>query len=142
MWLLQFEQTGKVDFALPLGIPNKENLPEGAVARLGDVRFKNFGRPTSIAFSTDSKMLAIGCWDGTLMVWSIPDRQLAFPNAGAYRTDQRRCVFAGRQNGRFRRQRQGDSHLASNSGVQTRSIGAKCRKSWASSSPLMGRSLP
>lgn len=53
-----------------------EKLPAGAVARLGTVRFQNFGRIFAVAFSADRRTLAAGSWDGTITLWDISTRQL------------------------------------------------------------------
>jgi hypothetical protein len=47
---------------------SNENVPPGVMARLGPMRTANFGRVMALAFSSDSRQLAAGCWDGT--VWS------------------------------------------------------------------------
>jgi hypothetical protein len=44
-------------------------LPPGAIARLGEVRYRNVGRVFSVAFSPDSKTLAAGAWDGSVRLW-------------------------------------------------------------------------
>jgi WD40 repeat protein len=44
-------------------------LPDGAIARLGNSRFLNFGRVFSVAYSPDGKLLAAGAWDGSFRVW-------------------------------------------------------------------------
>lgn len=46
-------------------------LPPGAIARLGEVRYRNVGRAFSIAFSPDGKSLAAGAWDGSLRLWDV-----------------------------------------------------------------------
>jgi len=55
----------------PAPVPVKEGLPEGVIARLGDIRFRNFGRPFSLVFSPNSKLLVAGAWDGTISCWNV-----------------------------------------------------------------------
>src|SRR5262249_32036369 len=44
-------------------------LPPGAVARLGDLHFRQGGSVLSVAFSADGKKVASGGWDGRVYVW-------------------------------------------------------------------------
>src|SRR5262249_43454886 len=46
-------------------------LPEGAVARLGTLRFRPGERVNAVASSPDGKRLAIGS-DRTLTLWDVP----------------------------------------------------------------------
>jgi WD40 repeat protein len=62
--------TGLLGLASPLLAQAKgDALPPGAVARLGEVRYRNVGRVFSIAFSPDSRTLAAGAWDGSIRLW-------------------------------------------------------------------------
>jgi RNA polymerase sigma factor (sigma-70 family) len=47
-------------------------LPEGALARLGTVRFRHGRTVTAISFSPDGKRLVSGDMDGTLRLWEVP----------------------------------------------------------------------
>jgi WD40 repeat protein len=49
----------------------KEELPAGALARLGTTRFQNFGRTWSVCFAPDGKTVAAGTWDGLVIVWDV-----------------------------------------------------------------------
>ncbi len=50
-------------------------LPPGAVARLGEVRYRHVGRIFALAFSPDGKTLAAGGWDGSLRLWDVATRE-------------------------------------------------------------------
>jgi hypothetical protein len=59
-------------FDLPVQAqPKGDALPEGAVARLGEVRYGHVGRVFSIAFSPDGKTLLAGAWDGSIRLWDV-----------------------------------------------------------------------
>jgi hypothetical protein len=53
-----------------------EVLPAGAVARLGEARFIDHGRPSTLAFSRNGAALAVGGWDGTIQVWDLQTKKL------------------------------------------------------------------
>src|SRR5262249_32705397 len=44
-------------------------LPEGAIARMGTVRFQHGRLVSSVAFSRDGKTLLSGSYDGTVRLW-------------------------------------------------------------------------
>ncbi|HEY7158441.1 MAG TPA: WD40 repeat domain-containing protein [Gemmataceae bacterium] len=48
-----------------------DGLPSGAIARLGEVRYRNVGRVFSLAFSPDGKTLLAGAWDGSIRLWDV-----------------------------------------------------------------------
>jgi hypothetical protein len=58
-----------------LAQPREEALPPGALARLGEVRYRNVGRVFSLAFSPDGKILAAGAWDGSIRLWDVATRR-------------------------------------------------------------------
>ena len=57
-------------------------LPEGAIARLGKVRYPHVGRVTSIAFSPDGNTLVAAAWDGSIWFWDLKTRQEIRHHAG------------------------------------------------------------
>jgi len=61
---------------VPSGLAQPEDtLPSGAVARLGEVRYRHVGRIFALAFSPDGKTLAAGGWDGSLRLWDVATRK-------------------------------------------------------------------
>jgi WD40 repeat protein len=57
-------------FVFPVpGQTQDDSLPPGAIARLGEVRYRNVGRVFSLAYSPDGKTLVAGAWDGSLRAW-------------------------------------------------------------------------
>jgi WD40 repeat protein len=57
-------------FVFPVpGQAQDDSLPPGAVARLGEVRYRNVGRVFSLAYAPDGKTLVAGAWDGSLRSW-------------------------------------------------------------------------
>jgi RNA polymerase sigma factor (sigma-70 family) len=46
-----------------------EPLPEGAVGRIGEMRFRQGGALSDLAFSHDGKLLASAGWNGVICVW-------------------------------------------------------------------------
>jgi WD40 repeat protein len=50
---------------------SQDNLPPGAVARLGEVRLTHSGQVDGLAFSPDGKLLATAGGDGILRVWDV-----------------------------------------------------------------------
>src|SRR3954471_7193777 len=46
-------------------------LPDGAVARLGTVRWRQAGTLSCVAFSADGKILASGSRDGQVYLWEV-----------------------------------------------------------------------
>src|SRR5207249_189362 len=59
-------------------------LPEGAIARLGTVRWRHGGKVQSVTFGPDGKTLASASWDGSVRLWEAgTGRELAtFPERG------------------------------------------------------------
>jgi WD40 repeat protein len=57
------------------GQARSDALPPGAIARLGQVRYRNVGRVFSVAFSPDGKTLVAGAWDGSIRLWDLATRQ-------------------------------------------------------------------
>ena len=51
--------------------PKDDVLPPGAIARLGEVRYRGVGRVFSIAFAPDGKTLLAGAWDGSIRLWDV-----------------------------------------------------------------------
>src|SRR5262245_18276399 len=46
-------------------------FPPGAIARLGEVRYRHVGRVFTIAFAPDGKTLLAGAWDGSIRLWDV-----------------------------------------------------------------------
>jgi dipeptidyl aminopeptidase/acylaminoacyl peptidase len=56
----------------PVQAQSKDDpLPAGAIARLGETRYRNVGRVFSIAFAPDGKTLLAGAWDGSIRLWDL-----------------------------------------------------------------------
>lgn len=49
-------------------------LPEGAVARLGTIRFRHGGRVGALAYTPDGKRIVSGSGDGLVRVWDLEGR--------------------------------------------------------------------
>lgn len=57
---------------LPIRAESKDDtLPDGAFARLGEVRYRHVGRVFALAFAPDGKTLLAGAWDGSLRLWDV-----------------------------------------------------------------------
>ena len=54
----------------------KHSVPDGAIGRLGEARFLNYGRVFALAFSPDSKLLGGGSWDGVMQLWDVKTQNL------------------------------------------------------------------
>jgi WD40 repeat protein len=82
----------------------KEAAGDRPLARLGEPRFRNFGRPFALAFSPDGKRLAVASWDGSLTWWDVAARRplrqweahLGPVSAVAVAPDGRSLASAGR----------------------------------------------
>jgi WD40 repeat protein len=64
--------------AAPLILQAQEDLPDGAIARLGSTRFRHVGWITAIAYSPDGRELATGCIDGHLRMWDVATGRLSW----------------------------------------------------------------
>lgn len=53
-------------------------LPEGAIARLGTIRFRSGAQVFSVAYSPDGRLLATSGYDGTVCVWRTADGKEVF----------------------------------------------------------------
>lgn len=51
--------------------PADDTLPPGAIARMGEVRYRHVGRVFSLAFAPDGKTLLAGAWDGSIRLWDV-----------------------------------------------------------------------
>jgi len=76
-WLLVLGTAASVP-----GLAEDEPLPEGAIARLGKVRYPHVGRVSSVGFSPDGNTLTAAAWDGSIWVWDLKTRQEIRHHAG------------------------------------------------------------
>ncbi len=53
-------------------------LPPGAVARLGTMRLRHPNSVQALAFSPDGKLLASGCYNGTVRLWEVSTGKRVF----------------------------------------------------------------
>lgn len=59
-------------FVLPVqALSPDDALPPGAIARLGEIRYRHVGRVFTIAFAPDGKTLLAGAWDGSIRLWDV-----------------------------------------------------------------------
>lgn len=55
--------------------PKDDALPAGAIARLGEARYRNVGRVFSVTFAPDGKTVLAGAWDGSIRLWDVAARK-------------------------------------------------------------------
>lgn len=65
------EEKGKQDKLPPREGGTTEVLPPGAIARLGDTRFRHGAAPTCILFAADSQRVISGGQDGAVRIWDV-----------------------------------------------------------------------
>jgi WD40 repeat protein len=79
-------------------------LPDGAVSRIGSIRFRHPRGLTALALSPDEKVLAVGQMDGPVVLWDLPEGTRKGklegtahgPNSLAFSTDGKWVASAGR----------------------------------------------
>src|SRR5262249_42364851 len=81
-----------------------DRLPEGAIARLGTVRWRHGNQVTALAYSSDGKMLASGSMDESIHVWDAKSGRLlrsfrrhdAWINSVFFTPDDKQVISWGR----------------------------------------------